>query len=221
MRRFCPRHRAVARAVRLRGRDAGGVVSGGRVVSASPGPPRRIHPAGAGWRLGVDRRALALERRALRLDPRPLRRAAGRLHALGAGALGEPRRRLGVGARALGLSDRGNEGRHLTRARLALLLLAAGIAVPRAARAEWVVCWFADHHDRKLFHSPRLPGHRRRVAAQPDDLRGQRVHERRDGLARDHLRRLGQPARRRRGGSPTWSSRRAPPASTSQEVPAE
>jgi hypothetical protein len=43
--------------------------------------------------------------------------------------------------------------------------------VPRAARAEWVVCWFADHHDRKLFHSPAFQG----TAA--DSLRNQTIFE--------------------------------------------
>ncbi len=45
------------------------------------------------------------------------------------------------------------------------------MAVPRTARAEWVVCWFADHHDRKLFHSPPFRG---RAA---DSLRNQTIFE--------------------------------------------
>jgi hypothetical protein len=51
------------------------------------------------------------------------------------------------------------------------LLLAAGVAVPRAAQAEWVVCWFADDHDHKLFHSPPFQG------SAPEALRNQTIFE--------------------------------------------
>ncbi|HEX4260534.1 MAG TPA: hypothetical protein VHY76_05490 [Acetobacteraceae bacterium] len=37
-------------------------------------------------------------------------------------------------------------------------MLAVTLLGPPAARADWIVCWFADHHDRVLFHSPAFQG---------------------------------------------------------------